>query len=136
MALMNSAIIGSDEFVYGLCEVQQLTPEVGTFAAVSFGQARDVGLKRTADREELEKCDGDLMALLLRNPRYELTMTMMVKKTLEVAELASRIMFPLAGIYGSLLEWDLKWQSKGTKMLDIQATHWDALGSSPTVTVL
>ncbi len=133
---MNSAIIGSDEFVYGLCEVQQLSPAEGTYAAVSFGHASDVSLKRTADREELDNCAGDLLALLLRNPRYELSMTIRVRKTLVMAELASRIMFPIAGIYGHLLEWDLKWQSKGTKMLDVQATHWDSLGSSPTVTTL
>lgn len=134
--MSNSTIIGSDEFVYGICEVQNLNPDEGTYAAASFGHVSDASLKRTADQEEIEECDGELRALLLRNKRYEMTMSIRVKKTLVLQELGSRLMFPVASIYGSILEWELKWQSKGTKMLDITATHWDSLGSSPTVTLL
>lgn len=61
-------------------------------------------------------------------------MSIRVKASLVLQDLGSRLMFPVASIYGHILEWDLKWQSRGTKMLDISATHWDSLGNSPTVT--
>lgn len=131
---MNSAIIGSTEFVYGICEVQTLDPSGSHYTAKSFGHVKDTTLSRTADQEEVEDCDGDLLALLLRNPRYELTMSIRVKSTITLQELGSRILFPVATIYGNLLNWALKWQSRGMKMLDITATHFDSLGSSATVT--
>jgi hypothetical protein len=137
---MQSAVIGSNEFVYGICEVQNLAapdPQTTpvTYIPSGFGHVRDASLKRTSDKEEIEDCKGDLRGLLLRNPRYELQMSMVTKATLTLAELASRLAFPLTATYGHVLEWNLKWQSKGLKMLDLDASRWDSLGSSPTVTV-
>jgi hypothetical protein len=125
---VTSATIGSSEFVYGICEVQNLAePEGDIYIPSGFGHARDASLKRTSDREEIEDCRGDLRALLLRNPRHELQISLVTKVTVEVAEMASRLVFPIADILGSVLETTLKWQSKGLKMLDLDASSWDSM---------
>lgn len=138
---MQSAVIGSTEFVYGICEIQNLVvpnpqTEPATFAPAGFGNVKTAKLGRKADQEQIEDCNGDLRALLLRNPRYELQLSIVVKKTLVLAELGSRLSFPIANMYGNILDWDLGWQSKGLKSLDMNASRWDSLGDSPTVTVV
>lgn len=137
---MRSAVIGSTQFVYGICEIQNLVvpdPQTDpvTYAPAGFGNVRNAKLGRKADQEQIEDCFGDLRALLLRNPRYELQLSIVVKSSLTLCELGARLSFPIANMYGNVLDWDLAWQSKGLKMLDMNASRWDALGDNPTVTL-
>lgn len=138
---MQSAIIGSQDFVYGIAEIQNLVapdPQTDplTYIPSGFGTLKSASLERFATAEEIEDCKGDIRAYLMKNPGWELDCQLTCSASLTLTEMGSRLKFPIADIFGFILPGlKVMWQSKGLKMVSFKARHWDALGNSPTVTI-
>ena len=138
---MKTAIIGSNEFVLGICEIQNLSapnPQTNpaTWVTSAFGNVRDATLTRNGESMPIESCEGGLLAFLIHNPSWELKMDILVKPTLVLPDFGSRIAFPLTDIYGFLIPpMPVTWGSKALKKISVTATHWDSLGSNPAVTI-
>lgn len=93
----------------------------------TFGKIEQAQVRRTADQELLKTCSGNLLALLLKNPRAELTMTTLFTSAVTAPGLGAAITIPLAGLQGHVLDATPKWSDDGARLLDITATGWDSL---------
>lgn len=92
----------------------------------NYGTVESATVKRTADREELEKCGGNLLAVILRKARFELTLKTVFSELIDAPGLGAVIDFPLAGISGRALEISVDWEKAGQRMLSIEASSWDS----------
>lgn len=93
-----------------------------------FGEAKSASVKRTADKEELSNCNGSILAAILRNPRFELSLKTLFTLDVSPPGLAERITFPLVGVIGHILDVSVEWEDAGGRMLNIEATRWDSIG--------
>ncbi len=102
----------------------------GTLAlGSSYGHVKTAGIKRAADLELIERSNGDVRAALLLNPRFELSLDCLFTLDLDATQptIGDEIAFPLAGIYGNVLDWDIAWEEKGHRMYKLNATSWDSM---------
>jgi hypothetical protein len=96
----------------------------------TYGEVISCGVKRTADKIEIEGNNGNLLACILKNPRFEASFEILFPADTEAAvpSLGAQIDFPLAEIAGNVLECEVKWANSAGRMLSITATHWDSIG--------
>ena len=120
---MQDILIGDQNVKWGTCELDQ-----------SYGQVKSASLKRApGSREEFTNCAGGLIALLLRDTNHQLSLKVLFDSSIGTPDLGDPIVFPLAGVTGNILEWSVDWEEKGQVQMSIEAGHWDAMGSNPTV---
>lgn len=96
-----------------------------------FGEVKSASVKRTADKEELSNCNGSILAAILRNPRFELSLKTLFTLDVSPPGLAERIAFPLVGVVGHILDVSVEWEDAGGRMMSIEATRWDSIGGDP-----
>lgn len=97
----------------------------------TYGSVESAGVVREADVTEIEKCGGNLLALVMSKPRFELSLDVLFTADKAAPDLAELITFPLAGIKGRILPpIEIKWEKKGQRMLTIKATSWDAFAGT------
>lgn len=92
----------------------------------AFGTVISATVKRAADIEELNKCGGNLLALVMTKLRFELTLKVVFSASVDV-ELAKSIVFPLAGVNGRMTDLSFDYEEKGQQMLTIEAKSFDSL---------
>jgi hypothetical protein len=114
-------VIGNQDLSYGTCVLGS-----------TFGKINDADLQRLADQEVIPDCCGGVLAVLLRNPRYEFKFTAKFPASGTLPTLAQTISFPVAGVAGQIIKFGRKWTENGVHMIDIEATSWDSLGSEPS----
>lgn len=96
-----------------------------------FGEVKSASVKRTADKEELGNCNGALLAAILKNPRFELSLKTLFTLDVSPPGIGERIAFPLVGVTGHILDVSVEWEESGGRMLSIEATRWDSIGGNP-----
>lgn len=106
-----------DNVVFGTCMLGEV-----------FGSVESASVKRASDKEELKKCGGKLLAAILSNQRFELSLKTLFTEDAGEPELGGTIDFPLLGIKGRILDFSVEWEKSGQRMLSIEATSWDSLG--------
>jgi len=93
----------------------------------TYGSVESASVVREADVTEIEKCGGNILAVVMSKPRFEFQFDVLFTAEKEAPDLAELITFPLAGIKGRVLPGiEIKWEKKGQRMLSIKATSWDA----------
>jgi hypothetical protein len=97
-----------------------------------FGQAKSATVKRTADKEELVANSGNLRAVILKNPRFELDLETLFTLDVEPPGIGERIMFPLVDVIGHILDVEVQWEDSKGRGLKITATSWDVFGGNAT----
>lgn len=107
------------------------TCEVGN----DFGECRSASVKRTADKQDLADARGSLLAAILSNPRFELSLKTLFTADVTPAGLGERIVFPFVGVIGHVLDATIDWESSDGRMLSIEATRWDSIGGAPKAQV-
>lgn len=91
-----------------------------------WGEVESATVSRTADIEEIEKCGGDILAVILRKMRFELKFKILLRADAAPPQLAQLIEFPYAGVKGRILPpIDIGWEKAGHQTLDITAMSWD-----------
>lgn len=96
----------------------------------TYGSAESASVVREADITEIEKCGGNLLALVMSKPRFELSLDVLFTADKTAPDLAELITFPIAGIQGRILPpIEIKWEKKGQRMLTIKATSWDVFAA-------
>ena len=118
-------VIGNQSLLFGTCQLGN-----------TWGTIEDADEKLTADLEEIMDCCGGTQAVLLKNEKYELDMTITLSSTATLPELGEDITFPTAGITGQITERGRKWSQGGVVKMSIKAFHWKSLGSEPQVAVV
>jgi hypothetical protein len=93
----------------------------------TYGSVESASVKRTGDREEIKKCGNKLLAIILSNLRFELTLKTLFTDDATEPDLGGSIVFPLAGIEGRILDITVDWEQAGQRMLSIEATSFDSL---------
>ena len=91
-----------------------------------FGSVESASVKRTADIEELEKCGGNLLAVVMKKLRFEMTLKTLFTSDVTAPGLGEKINFPLAGITGRVMGVDVDWEKSGQKMLSIEVSSFDS----------
>lgn len=95
-----------------------------------YGSVESASVTRDADRTEIEKSGGKLLALVLSKARFDLKFDVLFTADKEAPDMADEILFPLAGVKGRILPpIELKWEKKGQRMLSITATSFDNFGN-------
>lgn len=94
----------------------------------SYGQVESATVKRAGDVEELKACGNKLLAAIISNTHFELTLKTLFTADVTPPGLAELIDFPLAGVTGRILPpIDIEWEKAGQRMLSITAKSWDCL---------
>lgn len=91
-----------------------------------FGSVESASVKRTADKEEIKRCGNKLLAAILSNQRFELSLKTLLTEDAGEPELGMTIGFPLANVSGRILDYTVEWEKAGQRMLSIEATSWDS----------
>ena len=121
----NLLVIGDNTIAFGTCML-------GT----AFGQVKSATLKRTADRDLLNNCMGNLRAAILKNARFELTLKTVFDLEIDPPGLGDLITLPLvgAGISARVMDVQVDWSEGGERELSIDASRWDSLGNGTLYT--
>jgi hypothetical protein len=93
----------------------------------TFGVVKSASLKRTADRELIKGCNGNLRAVLLSNARFELSLKTAWDLAITAPGLMDAITLPLLALTARVLDVTGEWVENGERMLTIEASHWDSL---------
>lgn len=93
----------------------------------TYGSVESANVDRASDVDELVKCNGILLAAVLSNHKFQLTLKTIFTVDVIAPGIGESIDFPLAGISGRILKAGVEWEKKGHKMLSIEATSWDGL---------
>lgn len=115
-------VIGNQNLLFGTCQLGS-----------TWGTIEDADEKLTADLEEIMDCCGGTQAVLLKNEKYELDITVTLAADAVLPELGDDIAFPTAGITGQITERGRKWSQGGVVKMSVKAFHWKSLGSEPQV---
>lgn len=105
-----------DNIIFGTCMLGD-----------TYGSVESASVKRTGDREEIKKCGNKLMAIILSNLRFEMTLKTLFTEDATEPDLGGSIIFPLGGIQGRILDITVEWEQGGQRMLSIEATSFDSL---------
>jgi hypothetical protein len=122
-ALANKTLVLGDQLIFGTCMLGS-----------AFGQIKTASLKRTADRELIANCHGNLRAVLLKNPRFELVLKTVFDSTVTAPGLMEEITLPLVAVTARIMDVSVEWDENGERMLSIEASHWDALAAASAYT--
>ena len=125
-----------DDLVNGTCELSQ-----------SFGTVINGEIDLPEDMEEIAGCDGRTSAVLLRRNKINYTFTALFPDTVELPSRGDDVTLPVVGgetgepgvdtaLVGQVVSAKANWTQNGQRQMTITASHWTALGSSPTVTAL
>ncbi len=102
--------------IFGTCQISD-----------AFGEVKSAGIKRTADKEELDNAKGALKAAILKKPRFELTLKVLFTAEKDAPGIGEQIVFPLVEVVGRILDISIDWEDATGRMMTIQATKWDSL---------
>ena len=119
---MSMTVIGNQNLIFGTCVLGD-----------TFGTIEDANEQLLADLELIQDCCGGTDTALLKNPRYELDLTVTLDSTATPPELGASISFPTAGITGQITQRGRTWSQGGVAKMTIKAFHWKSLGNSPSV---
>lgn len=109
-----------DNIVFGTCMLGS-----------TYGQVESAQIKRGSDLEELKGCGNKLLAAIMSNFNFELTMKVLFTTDVDPPDLGELIDFPLAGIQGRIVpSIDIDWENAGQRMMSITAKSWDVLGTN------
>lgn len=100
-----------------------------------FGQVESASVKRTADKQEIENCLGNLKSFLLTKPRFELTLDCIFDSSVTAPGLLDIITLPLVAVAGRVMDVTVKWEKGKERMLSIEVTSWDALVAATAYTL-
>lgn len=93
-----------------------------------FGTVKSTSVKRAADKEELENGAGNLRAVLLKKPGFEMTLEVAFDATVTAPGLMERIALPLVGVVGRVMPGvEVKWEAGKERGLSIPVSSWDSL---------
>lgn len=99
----------------------------------TYGEIMNAEVKRTADRELLEDCNGDLLAAIYRNPRFELTLETLLNASVTIPGIGDAITIPILGSSGRVDDATVKWANKTHRKLSVTATAFDSLAGATTL---
>ncbi len=106
-----------DNIIFGTCMLGS-----------TYGSVESASVKRGADMEEIKKCGGKLLAVIMKNATFELTMKCIFTDEVDPPGLGDLIQFPLAGIKGRVVPTvDVEWEKEGQRMISINCKSWDVL---------
>ncbi|OAI55330.1 hypothetical protein AYO49_05630 [Verrucomicrobiaceae bacterium SCGC AG-212-N21] len=129
MASLHQTLIsqpGNVDIIHGTCEVTD-----------AFGIVRSCRVSDQCDEQVFLDCRGNPREVLLKNERIELTMTVEFDGDLGAPARGDDIAFPDPySVTGQITGIELIWEQNDRKLMEITAKHWQAMGSTPTVTVL
>lgn len=106
----------TDRLVFG-------TAEIGNI----FGQLKSASLERKGDEELIKNNKGSLRAFLIKNPGFDLQITVYYSGAVVPPGLMTPITFPAAGVTGHISNCKIEWDEDGTRMLTCTAKQWDSL---------
>lgn len=92
-----------------------------------FGEVKNAAVKRAADQSAIANCKMGLKAMLLKNPRFELTMKTRFDSDITAPGLGEPITLPMPALVARILDVSVEWDEDGVRMLSITATHWDSM---------
>lgn len=118
-------VIGNQNLLFGTCQL-----------AGTWGTVEDASENLMATLEEIMDCCGGTQAVLMKNEKYELDITVTLAADATLPELGEDITFPTAGITGQITERGRKWTQGGVVKLSLKASHWKSMGSEPAVAVV
>lgn len=122
-----STTFGSDTLVIGDNTLVMGTCMLGN----AFGKIKSAEVTRTADKEEIENCGGNLRAVVLKKLRFEMSLETVFDTSVTAPGVGDAITLPLAGVTGTVLQAKVKWEEGKERGLSITATYWDALANAP-----
>lgn len=102
--------------IFGTCQISD-----------AFGEVKSAGIKRTADKEELDNAKGALKAAILKKPRFELTLKVLFTAEKDAPGIGEQIVFPLVEVVGRILDVSIDWEDNTGRMMTLTATKWDSL---------
>lgn len=93
-----------------------------------FGTVKSCSVKRAADKEEIENAAGNLRAVLLKKPGFEMTLEVAFEATVTAPALGAAISLPLVGVVGRVMPGvEVKWEGGKERGLSIPVSSWDSL---------
>lgn len=96
-----------------------------------FGKVESASVTREADIAEVEGAGGNLLAVILRNPKFSFKFKVLFSADVTAPGLADVISFPFAGISGRVMPpITVEWEKAAHRMLSIEATSWDSFGGT------
>lgn len=127
MSSLNQTLIGPNvDILYGTCEVTD-----------AWGIVRSCSCQDACDEQVFTDCRDNPREVLLKNERIELTMEVEFDGALGAPARGDDIAFPDPfNVTGQITGIELKWERGDKKLMTINAKHWKAMGSTPTVTAL
>lgn len=105
------------------------TVQLGT----TYGQVEDASEDLSANIENILDGDGNTQAVIFKDEKYELDMTVILSSTAVLPGLTDDITFPSAGVTGQITGVGRSWSAGGMVKLKLKASHWKSLGSDPAV---
>lgn len=121
-----STTYGNDYLVLGPAgkEIINGTAMLGN----DFGTIKSAGVKRQADKEDLKNGAGNLRAVVLTNPNFELTMEVAFDATVAAPAMGAAITLPLVGVVGRVMPGaEVKWEQGKERGLSFTVNAWDSL---------
>lgn len=93
-----------------------------------FGTVKSCSVKRTADKEDLENGAGNMRAVLLKKPGFEMTLEVAFEVGVTAPALGAAISLPLVGVVGRVMPGvEVKWEAGKERGLSIPVSSWDSL---------
>lgn len=93
-----------------------------------FGTVKSCSVKRNADKEELENAAGNLRAVVLKKPGFEMTLEVAFDASVTAPALGAAISLPLVGVVGRVMPGvEVKWEQGKERGLSIPVSSWDSL---------
>lgn len=118
-------VIGNQNLLFGTCQIGE-----------TWGQVEDADETLQGDIDKIADCCGGTQAVLIKDERFELKITVILSSLATPPELGDDITFPTVGITGQILKRGKKWKAGDAVKMDVEATHWKSMGSTPAVTVV
>lgn len=121
-----STTYGNDYLVLGLAgqEIVNGTAMLGN----DFGTIKSATVKRQADKEDLKNGAGNLRAVVMMNPNFELTLDTAFEASVAAPAMGAAITLPLAGVVGRVMPGaEVKWEQGKERGLSFTVSSWDSL---------
>lgn len=95
-----------------------------------FGTIKSASVKRSGDKLELEGGSGNLRALVLLKPGFEMILEVAFDLSVEPPGLLDRIALPLVGVVGRVMPGvEVKWEAGKERGLSIPVSSWDSMAN-------
>lgn len=95
-----------------------------------FGEVESASLTRSVTEQEIEGCDGNLRALILKNPMTELQLEVIFPSSVGAPGIMESIGLPLMGYSGRITNVVVNWTKGDLRKMTITAKQWDALATA------